>query len=134
MIRRRLFLQLSEAQSTGLWRRPPPLETAPRWRCVLLINNLTAHYISQFCVTLLSWVLKIRIDFWTTGLTQWSTISENQIHQTSRSILRDGLIHPYTRNLCNNFLTIFWNFFGNRQLSGNFLFTGLFGVGQTDHT
>ena len=42
MIRRRLFLKLSEAQSICM-RRPPP-EKAARWRCVLLINNLTAHY------------------------------------------------------------------------------------------
>ena len=51
MIRWRLFLQLSEAQSTGLWRRPAPPEMAARWRCVLLIDNLTAHYNSQFCVS-----------------------------------------------------------------------------------
>ena len=38
MIKMRLFLQLSEAQSTGLWRQPLPPETAARWRCVLLIN------------------------------------------------------------------------------------------------
>ena len=51
MIRLRVFLQLSEAQSTGLlrWRRRP--ETAARWRCVLLIDNLTEDYNSQFCVS-----------------------------------------------------------------------------------
>ena len=49
MIRRRLFLHLSEAQSTGMQRRRPPPETAARWRCVIFINNLTAHYKSQFC-------------------------------------------------------------------------------------
>ena len=41
MILKRLFLQLSEAQSTGLRRQPP--ETAAR-RCVSLINNLTDAY------------------------------------------------------------------------------------------
>ena len=51
MTGRVLFLQLPEAQSIGLqWRRPQP-ETSARWRCVLLINNLTAHYNSQFCVS-----------------------------------------------------------------------------------
>ena len=52
MIRRRLFRQLSEAQTTGMQRPlPPPPETAGRWRCVLLINNLAAHYNSQFTVS-----------------------------------------------------------------------------------
>ena len=51
MIRRRLFLQQSEAQSTSLWRGRALPEMAARCRCVLLINNLTAHYNSQFCVS-----------------------------------------------------------------------------------
>ena len=50
MIRRRLFLQLTEAQSTGLERQRPPPEIAARWRCKPL-QNLTAHYKSQFCVS-----------------------------------------------------------------------------------
>ena len=49
MIRRRLFLQLSEAHSTGLRRQRPPAETAARWRCGLLIKNVTAPYNCQFC-------------------------------------------------------------------------------------
>ena len=43
--------QLSEAQSTGLRPRWPPPETAARWRCGPLINNLSPHYNSQFCVS-----------------------------------------------------------------------------------
>ena len=35
----------------GLRRRWPSAETDARWRCVLLIINLTAHYDSQFCVS-----------------------------------------------------------------------------------
>ena len=50
-LRRRLFLPLSETQSTGLLRRQPPLEIAARWRCVSVIKNMTAHYNSQFCVS-----------------------------------------------------------------------------------
>ena len=42
MIRWKLFLQLSEVQSQGLRQRQPPFQTAAIWRCVLLINNLTA--------------------------------------------------------------------------------------------
>ena len=51
MIRRTLFLQLSEAQFTGLRQRRTPPEMAARWRCVLLIKYLTAHYDSQLCVS-----------------------------------------------------------------------------------
>ena len=43
MIRRRLFLQLSEAQSTGHGRQRPPPEIVARWRCRPLIKNLTAY-------------------------------------------------------------------------------------------
>ena len=50
MIRMILFLQLSDAQSTGLRQRRPPLETAARWRCGLA--NLTAYYNSPFCLSL----------------------------------------------------------------------------------
>ena len=50
-LRRRLFLQLSETQFTGLRRQRPPLEIAARWRCVPLIKNMTAHYNSQFCAS-----------------------------------------------------------------------------------
>ena len=50
MIRRRLFLHLSEAQSTGL-RQRLPAELAARWHCGLLIKNLTAYYNIQFCVS-----------------------------------------------------------------------------------
>ena len=39
------------------------------------------------------------MDFWTTRLVQWSTISWNLNHQTSRSILVDDLLHPYTMPL-----------------------------------
>ena len=39
MITRRLLLQLSEAQSTGLWGLRSPPETAARWRCVLIRNH-----------------------------------------------------------------------------------------------
>ena len=35
IVKRRLFLKVSEAQSTGLRRRRLLLETAARWRCVL---------------------------------------------------------------------------------------------------
>ena len=38
-------------QSSGLRQRRPLAETAARWRCELLIKNLTAHYDSQFCVS-----------------------------------------------------------------------------------
>ena len=40
------------AQSTGLARRRPPPEISARWRCVPLIRKITAHYNSQFCVSL----------------------------------------------------------------------------------
>ena len=50
-VRRRLFLQLSEAQSTGVRWRQPPLETAARWRYEPIIKNLTAPYNSQFFVS-----------------------------------------------------------------------------------
>ena len=50
-VRRRLLLQVSEAQSTGLRLGRPPPETAASWRCGPLINNLTAHLNSQFCVS-----------------------------------------------------------------------------------
>ena len=53
--------------------------------------------------SLLIRVLKIRMNFWTTGLVQWSTISDNQNHQTSRSLLVDGLVHPYTMKLFSTF-------------------------------
>ena len=51
MLGKKLFLQLFEAQSTGL--RRPPAETAARWRCGHLIKNLTAHYNSQFLSALI---------------------------------------------------------------------------------
>ena len=44
-----LFLQLSEAQSTGLRRQPAKI--AARWRCGLPITNLRAHLNGQFCVS-----------------------------------------------------------------------------------
>ena len=47
----RLFLQLSEAQSTGLQRRRPLAEMAARWRCAFPIKNLTPDYNSQFCIS-----------------------------------------------------------------------------------
>ena len=50
-VRKRLLLQLSEAQSTRLQRRRPPPETAARWRCGPLINNLTARYDGKFCIS-----------------------------------------------------------------------------------
>ena len=68
MIRRRLFFQLSEAQSTGLWWRQRSLETAAWWRCVLLINDLTTHYNSQFCEDL---------NFWS-GITQMTINGSNK--------------------------------------------------------
>ena len=37
--------------STGLPRRPSPPKIASRWRYSLPIENLTAHYNSQFCVS-----------------------------------------------------------------------------------
>ena len=39
--------------STGLTRRRSPLKIAARWRYRLPIENLTAHYNSQFCVIFL---------------------------------------------------------------------------------
>ena len=51
-LRRRLFLQLTETQFTGLRRRRrPPSEIAARWRWVHLFKNMTAHYNCHFCVT-----------------------------------------------------------------------------------
>ena len=52
MIRRRLFLQLSQAQSTGLLRWPRLAETATRWRCQLIIKNLTVSFVSAFIFVL----------------------------------------------------------------------------------
>ena len=43
---------ISPAQSTGLGWQRPPLEIAARWRCVPLIKKMTAHYNSQFFVSL----------------------------------------------------------------------------------
>ena len=43
MLRTRLFLQMSEAQSTGLQR--PPAETATKWCCALPIKNLLPYLI-----------------------------------------------------------------------------------------
>ena len=43
---------ISLAQSTGLGWRRPLAAIAARWRCVPLIKNMTAHYNSQFCVSL----------------------------------------------------------------------------------
>ena len=40
-------------------------------------------------------------------------ISDNQNHQTCRSIFVDCLVHPFTMKLCENFLTIFWKLLGN---------------------
>ena len=51
MIRMRLFLQLFQAQSTGLQQPWPPAEMAARWPCGLLIKNLRTHYNCQFCVS-----------------------------------------------------------------------------------
>ena len=48
MIRRRLFLHLSEAQSTGHVRWQPAPEIAARWRCRNLTKNLTAYYKTPF--------------------------------------------------------------------------------------
>ena len=45
MIRRRLFLHLSEAQSTGLVRRRPPPEIAVRWSLIT-----TVRFVSDFIV------------------------------------------------------------------------------------
>ena len=50
---RRLFLQLSEAQSTVLRQRRPPPKTAARWCCIPPIKKLTAHYNSQCVVSAL---------------------------------------------------------------------------------
>ena len=50
-VRSRLLLELSEDQLTEQRRRRPPPETAARWRCVPLSNNLTAHFNSQFGVS-----------------------------------------------------------------------------------
>ena len=44
MSRRRLFLQLSEDQFTGLQRRPPPAETIASWRCGQ--HNTTVSFVS----------------------------------------------------------------------------------------
>ena len=52
-VRKRLFLQVSEAQSTGLRRCRSPPETAARWYYGPLIKDLTEHYNSQFCVSLI---------------------------------------------------------------------------------
>ena len=43
----RPFLQLADAQTTGLVRQRRPPEIAARWRCRPQMKNLTAHYISQ---------------------------------------------------------------------------------------
>ena len=45
-------MQLFEAQSTGFWRQRPPAKTGARWRCGVLIKNMTAHYNIPFCVSL----------------------------------------------------------------------------------
>ena len=50
-LRRRLFLQLSETQFTGLRRRQLLPGIAARWGCIPLIKKITAHYNSQFCVS-----------------------------------------------------------------------------------
>ena len=42
IIRRRLFLRLSEAQSIDLWWRRLP-KTAARWRCVILFKYFCLH-------------------------------------------------------------------------------------------
>ena len=82
--------------------------------------NEAQRGINHFKHVLLNRVLKTRMDFWTIGLVQWSTITENQNHQTFRSILVDGLVHLYTIRLCDNFLTIF------RKLFSNILLTTLY--------
>ena len=45
-------MQLFEAQSTGFWRQRPPAKMGARWRCGVLIKNMTAHYNILFCVSL----------------------------------------------------------------------------------
>ena len=50
--------------STGLLRPPPPPETATRWHCVLLINNLTADYYSQFCAKFNFFLISNPPDFY----------------------------------------------------------------------
>ena len=53
MVSMKLFLQLSEAQSTGVrWQRPLA-EMAATWRCGILIKNLRTHFNSQVCVSFL---------------------------------------------------------------------------------
>ena len=41
--RKRLFLQLSETQFTGMRQRRPPAEIVARWRCVTLIKKMSSH-------------------------------------------------------------------------------------------
>ena len=51
-LRTRLFLHQSETQFRGLRRRRLRPEIAARWRCLSLIKKMTAHYNSQFFVSL----------------------------------------------------------------------------------
>ena len=46
--------------STGLMRRRSPEKIADRWRYRLPIKNLTPHYNSQFCVSILFFVLLMK--------------------------------------------------------------------------
>ena len=65
---------------------------------------------------MLNRVLKIWMDFLTTGLMCWSTFSYHQNHQTSRSILVDDLLHPYTMPLNKVLLpkNITWIIYGGK--------------------
>ena len=48
IFRLRIFLLLSEAKWTGLWRRRPTTELSARWRTGASIKNLRAHLIVSF--------------------------------------------------------------------------------------
>ena len=61
-LRRRLFLQLSETQFTGLRRRQPPPEIAARWHCIHLIKKMTAHFNSQLSLLIPLGSLKTLIN------------------------------------------------------------------------
>ena len=51
--------------STGLPRRRSPPKNAARWRCRLPIENLTAHYDSQFCVSFYFFCQEAQKRLWT---------------------------------------------------------------------
>ena len=54
----RLFLQMSEAESTGLRRQRRTPEMAARWHCGIPVQNLTPHYNCQFCVTFIFFFIR----------------------------------------------------------------------------